>query len=608
MFENFDIEVCEVFKDAEKHRVMLKHEYVGTEHLLLSILKKENDLTKILNSFHLEYESFFDEVKNVLTPIKSCPKSHVYTPLLKRVILNAMNNSQKVSVTDLVYYILDEGEGVAIRLMMGMNVDVDLLYNYLKNKINNNQNLEIVKYGQVLNDVIDLKESVIGRDKEIDLIIETLLRKKKNNPILIGEAGVGKSAIVEQLSRKIINGEVPDDLLDCKIVMLEMGSLISGTRYRGDFEERLMNIINEIKENQNYILFIDEIHSMVNAGGAEGAISASDILKPYLARGDIKCIGATTREEYETFFSKDKALVRRFEPIFIKEPTENETIDILCRVKNEYIKYHKVNISDEVINVLVHLACIYFPNRKNPDKSLELLDSVMSYVKLKNQNEKIKTREVELKKVVLVKYQNVENGDYVSALKSNIIENKLKKEIKCLKLGNKINATKEDVIDVLEYKNNIVIGNKKINYINESLGKNYDKTIINKLTKLLKNKHSCITLMIKGKYNGFIDDLASKLNYDVLKVNSESNLDKIFNKVKYCPSTLLVIDDYENCSLSKFLEKITKDNIVEYKEEYISFTNTIIILLDSNKSIGFNSKFVSNIPIDEIISFDKQNS
>ena len=223
--------------------------------------------------------------------------------------------------------LLDEGEGIAIRIMIGMDINLDELYDELKVKPQDikREKLEIMNVGRVLNDKVDEFDEVIGRDKEINHVIEVLLRKKKSNPLLIGPAGVGKTAIVEELARRIKNKEVPIPLLNKKIIDLPMGDLVSGTKYRGEFEERLTKIIKEVIKNKNIILFIDEVHTMVNAGGAEGAINAGDILKPYLARGDLKVIGATTTEEYEKFIAKDKALERRFETILIKEPTLEET-------------------------------------------------------------------------------------------------------------------------------------------------------------------------------------------------------------------------------------------------------------------------------------------
>ncbi|MBE6148001.1 MAG: ATP-dependent Clp protease ATP-binding subunit [Firmicutes bacterium] len=604
MFENFDIVVCEVFKEAERQRNQLRHEYVGTEHLLLAILKKDTDLIKKIQKFNLTYDNFLEEVKNTLPPTKKKTKDNIYTPLLKRVIARAQNTNEKVSQRNLFFHLLDEGEGVAIRLLMSMNVDVDALYNFLKGQNDSTSNLQLFKIGKVLNEYISIEDKVVGRDKEIDILIETLLRKKKNNPLLIGDAGVGKSAIVEELARRIVNNNVPDKLLNTKIVMLEMGSLVSGTRYRGEFEERLTTIINEIINNPNIILFIDEIHSMVNAGAAEGAISASDILKPYLARGDIKCIGATTKMEYEKFIQVDKALSRRFEPIIINEPNEEETFNILKSIKGEYTNFHKINIDDETLQVLVHLAGTYFPNRRNPDKSLELLDSVMSYVKLRAGSNLIKNKELELKKININKIKEIEKGNYKEALKNNMLENKLKKEISNLKNTNKLWISKEDIIDVLEYKNNIIISDKKINIITKNMQNNYDKKIINQITKMLHNKYRASTLLLNGEYGNFINDLSSALNYEIIKLIDESSIDKMFNKIKYYPSSIIVVSDDKNFTINNLIKKITKDNIVEYKDEYISFNNSIIILLGKSNNVGFNnSAGISNIPIDEIISF-----
>jgi len=605
MFENFDIEVCGIFKEAENQKRLLHHEFVGTEHLLLAVLKRENSFTKKLNNFNLNYDAFYNEVNLSLSSIKKNKDSNIYTPLLKRVICKAKESYPKITEKHLLYHLLDEGEGVAIRLLIGMNVDVDALYNYLKLEISEPKDLEIYKIGKVLNDYIEINDKVVGRDKEIDLLIETLLRKKKNNPLLIGEAGVGKSAIVEEFTRRIINNEVPECLSGARVVMLEMGSLISGTRYRGEFEERLTNLIKELVDNSNIILFIDEIHSMVNAGAADGAISASDILKPYLARGDIKCIGATTKNEYEKFILKDKALTRRFEVIMVNEPSEEETINILKSVKDEYIKFHKVKIKDDVIEVLVHLANTYFPGKRNPDKSLELLDSVMSYVKLKEGNNLIKEKELELKKITMARVKEIEKGNYKEALKNNIMEDKLKKEINNIKNGSKLCITKDDIIDVLEYKNNLIITDNKIKKVNQNLKNKYDQKTVNSIAKMLNHKYGVKTLMITGDYGNFIEDLSKTLGYDVIKIFDENSIDKLFNKIKYYPSMIIEVDNDKNFLVNNLLKKITKEKIVEYKNEFVSFNNAIIIIKAKEKSLGFNNHYVSDIPLDEIISFNK---
>ena len=604
MFKNYDIKAVKLLKSAEEEKQKLKHEYVGTEHMLLAILKENNNLTKDLLKFNLNYKNFKEEIIQSVEPTKKEKNTNIYTPLLKRVIKKSLE-SENINENVFLYNILNEGEGVAIRLLINMNIDVDAIYNYLKNNTFENENLEVYKIGKVLNNYININENVIGRDKEINLIIETLLRKKKNNPLLIGDAGVGKSAIVEQLTRKIMKGEVPDQLLDCKIVMLEMSSLVAGTRYRGEFEDKLNNIINEVINHKNIILFIDEIHSMVNAGAAEGAISASDILKPYLARGDIKCIGATTKKEYEKYFLVDKALSRRFETIIVNEPDEQETFNILKNVKNEYEKFHKVSIKDDTIKILIHLASTYYPNKKNPDKSLELLDSIMSYVKLKTKNNLIKEKELELKRIGINKIKEIENGNFKEALNNNMLENKIKKELNLIKNTNKVFVKDEDLIDVLEYKNNIIISKNKVNIINNRLSKKYSNKIIDLITKTIYKKEGIKSFMFVGQVNDLINDLSKELNYNIIKLSDEKSFENMILKVKYNMGCILLINDNTNNIVKKQIAKIVKDKLYEYNDEYINFNNVIVINNTNKKSVGFENSIISSIPVDEIIILKK---
>ena len=601
MFENYNIEVASIFKEAEYQRSLFNHEFIGTEHLLLALLKNDS-LAHSLLKFGLNYDAFYEEVKNTIPKQDKNITSNIYTPLLKRIIIACDEN--KITPENILYHLLDIGEGVAIRILINMEVDVDAIYNYLKNIDTIPTNLEVFKIGKLLNESISLEEKVIGRDKEISLIIETLLRKKKNNPLLIGDAGVGKSAIIEELTRMIVKGNVPDCLLNAKIVMLEMGTLVAGTRYRGEFEEKLINIINEVEQNPNIYLFIDEIHTLVNAGAAEGAIAAGDILKPYLARSNIKCIGATTKEEYEKFILKDKALTRRFETIYINEPNEEETVNILKSIKNEYTSFHKINIKDETITCLVHLSGIYFPNRKNPDKSLELLDSVMAYVKLKAKNNLIKNKELELKKIAMLKYQELEKGNYKQALNNNIKEKKLKKQLINLKNNLSIFVKEEDIIDVLEYKNNIIINKKRINIINQ-LNSKYQKSIIDLIRKTIIKKQGLTTFMFINQPSNLINDLSNLLNYQLINVVDDKSIDKMINKIKYYPSSIIVVNDDVSSNVKNTVKNITKDHILEYNNEYINFNNAIVIILAKEKNMGFTNNFISDYPIDEIINFKK---
>ncbi len=596
MFEKYNINCLKLFKEAEKQRVLLHHEYVGTEHLVLAILKQDDELGSIFQKYNINYDDFYQEVKSILSPVRRKITNNIYTPLLKKVIYEA-SKDEIIDSNSLFFHILDEGEGVAIRILLSMGIDIDDLYHSLKNRIIPNEDLQIYKMGKLLNESVDLNEKVIGRDKEINLIMETLLRKKKNNPLLVGDAGVGKSAIVEELARRIVKGQVPEALLNTKIVNLEMGTLVAGTKYRGEFEEKITKIISEILPHKQIILFIDEIHTLSSAGSAEGAISAADILKPYLARGEIKCIGATTKEEYEKYFAKDKALSRRFETILVKEPTEEETINILRNIKEEYTNYHKINIKDDLLSSLVHLTNIYFPNKYNPDKSIELLDSVMSYVKLKTNNTLIKQKEDELQKIEILKIKEIENGHFKEALQNNIQENKLKKEINNLRNAKRVSVTSEDIMDVLEFKNHI-IKNKRI-----SLSEwHYDKKFINIINHSLKGIGLKSFYLVNAP-SDFGKNLAKMLNYQFIKVNSEKSIDKMYKTIKYYPSTIIMIDESASFSIQELVKKIYCDHLVEYNDEYLNFNHAIILINAVNHKVGFNAQKNAPFYYDEMLEF-----
>jgi len=456
MFENFGFEITKLFKEAEQERFILKHPYVGSEHLLLAILKSKNSVVKILNNYDITYDLFKKElIKVVGGASKSC-ELNLYTPLLKRVILNALddakeNNQGNVTVNHLLVSLLEEGEGIAIRLMVGMDIDLDGLYKELHKSNTKKNKLEIYEIGTLLNNYVNKEDKVIGRNNEIDIIIETLLRKKKNNPLLVGKAGVGKTAIVEELTRLINNGGVPEELANKKIVMLEMGSLVAGTKYRGEFEEKLTKIIKEIIAEKDIILFIDEIHTMVNAGGAEGAINASDILKPYLARGDIKCIGATTIEEYNKFIAKDKALERRFEYILVEEPDTEETQEILINIKEEYETHHNIKIKKENIKDVVTLANKYIHNKNNPDKAIDLLDTVCSKVKNKTKDlSLINCLKEKLNNIIREKEKSVLLNDFEKALTLRKEELKIKEKIANISKNKTLKITRNDILKVIE--------------------------------------------------------------------------------------------------------------------------------------------------------------
>lgn len=655
MFNNFGINISNLFKVAEKERYELKHPYVGTEHLLLAILKCDEELKSFLSKYNLTYDNFKKELILVVGTSSKSTTINLYTPMLKRVINTAISNSKEkcngvVSSKELLLAIIEEGEGIAIRLLLGMGIDTDIIYSKLNDNIKSNKKLEIFEVGVLLNSTVNMNEQVIGRDKEIDSIIETLLRKKKNNPLLIGDAGVGKTAIVEEFVRRIEKKEVPEDLFDKKVVSLEMGALVSGTKYRGEFEEKLTKIIKELENNPNIILFIDEIHSMVNAGGAEGAINASDIFKPALARGDVKCIGATTTEEYQRYFQKDKALMRRFEVINISEPNNEETKDILYKIKGEYETHHNVNITDDNINLIVSLTDKFIRNKKNPDKSIDFLDSVCSRVKsLNNYNVIKKDFYNKLSKLREEKEKAVSSNDYDKAVliysEEVNINNKLNSNLSKLKYD----ISEKDIIEVLENKTNMVftldkmkfLDNIKVN-VNSKLFNLENET--NMICELIKNnlinKMGCLKVYLEGeKYLGkstlvkIIGESFPKANYiriDLSEFRSSTDINKLIgttqgyigygdehllSRVKNNNFNIIHFDNYSLChdNVKELIKEILKEKCIrDNLGEKIYFDNSFIFITDDiikKSSVGFSNEQGENVEselyglVDKVIKF-----
>ena len=626
MFDKYSLEISRIFKDAEEEMLELNHPYVGSEHLLLSLLKNSKVIANIANKNNLTYDNFKKELILVVGSSTKKSKYILYTPLLKRIINLSLEeaNEKRIELNAIHLFkaLLEEGEGIAIRLLYGMNIDLEKLYDEVKDNVKkNNKKLEIFNIGKNLMDITNMDEQVIGRDKEISLIIETLIRKNKNNPLLVGDAGVGKTAIVEELVRRIKKCEVPKILQDKKIVMLEMGSLVAGTKYRGEFEEKLTKLIRELENNPEIILFIDEIHTIVNAGGAEGAINASDILKPYLARGKIKVIGATTTGEYNKFILKDKALNRRFELIRVLEPNTNETINILNNVKINYENHYNIKISKENIKDIVYIANKYIVDKKNPDKSLDILDSVCAMKEVDSYTlNKINNLKKELKKIIAEKEEMVKKNDFKKALLLHNKEIFLEKKINRASLTSS-KITKKDLYTLLSRKYNIPLLKYDFNALEKYLNNNIigQENAIEKIIDAIKNHNNDLplSLLLTGSTGvgktQTVKLISKYLNMPLLKLdmseyNNEISISRligasagyigyddgaIFDKIKMEPYSCILIDEIEKASpqvLNLFLQILDEGIITNAKGETINFKNTYIFATSNvkgYKKIGF---------------------
>lgn len=514
MLGEFNEDVQIILFKAKEEMSSLNHPYIGTEHLLLSILKNDDNISSKLKKYNLTYDKFRNEIIKIVGRGSKKSELFLYTPLLKKVISNALldskeNNNGNVTVSHLLSSLLECGEGIAIRLLLGMDIDIGAMFdefssNFIKRGRKKKRKLILDELGIDLNKKVidDDLEQVIGREKEIQRVLEILGRKNKNNPVLVGEAGVGKTAIVEQIARMIVNDEIPK-LSGKRIVSLNMSSVVSGTKYRGEFEEKMQKLIEELEENNDIILFIDEIHTLVGAGGAEGAIDASNILKPALARGKVRIIGATTISEYDKFIAKDKALDRRFQKITVRETTVSETVDILIKIKNVYEKYHGVIVNDNLISDIVRLSDKYIYDRKRPDRAIDILDEVCSMVGIQKSKSLDKLKEIKKKIDNIIIDKN-----------SFIIENNIEKAYECLKLESVYNQ------ELIHYKNIL---------------KNEDKEVlIDDIARVISSKCDIPVYDILKDNVSVIDDLKKALDYEIVgQKKAISDLIEISKRIKF---------------------------------------------------------------------------
>ncbi len=557
----YNSETNKILKIAEKEMLSCHHPYVGTEHLLLSLLKNKN-ISKICYKYNLNYYNYKKNLLNIIGSATKESKYILYTPLLRLVINKARENSDKDNKELDEYYLLSSllsyKDGIGYSIVNNMGIDLDALTLEL-----NNQGV-LSEFGTVLND--EATDKIYLRDKEITNIMEILLRKNKNNPLLIGHAGVGKTALVKELARRIKVGDVPAELKDKKIISVQVSTLISGTKYRGEFEARVNDLIKECIKNKNIILFIDEIHTIMKTGSSEGAIDAGNILKPYLCSGDIKIIGATTISEYNEYIKKDQALLRRFTPIMVNEPSLKDMEFILNKVKKSYEVYYKLKINKNIVNYIISNTDKYMPNLYNPDKSIEVLDTVCS------------------KKIL---------DNYVNKSKD-------------------INIKMIDVDNLIKERVNIInIDDNKFNEVKCELEKKYNELIVKNIMNIIRdnkfNKYMFLNGESKSKEK-IISYIANKLginliNINCLEFNDEFGVNKLinnnylYNKIDENPYSIICFNNYDKAG--RIIRNLVDSMI---SNGYISNMNNEKVYLNNSIIFVFNNEETSRIGFNELVA------
>lgn len=472
MNDRFTEHARETLEQANIAAAQLLHTYVGTEHLLIGLLRSGGVAAKVLEANGVEEGKILELVSQLIAPDSTVGVSDPerLTPRARKIIDLSVREasklqSERVGTEHLLISILKEGDCIAVRLLNTIGINIQKVYVDVMTAVGADINVAKSEYGamkgkkgksststldQYSRDLTELARAgrldpVVGRETEITRVIQILSRRTKNNPCLVGEPGVGKTAVAEGLALKIISGEVPETVKNKRVVTLDLSGMIAGSKYRGEFEERIKKVISEVISSGNVLLFLDELHTIIGAGGAEGAIDASNILKPSLARGELQLIGATTREEYRKYIEKDAALERRFQPVVIEEPGEDETLQILKGLRPRYEEHHKVMITDDALAAAVKLAARYINDRFLPDKAIDLMDEAASKVrldalapspKIKELEEKI--AQLEEKKEKAIKSEEYENAGVIKKKQQELKDEAERERIESEKNRNNI--------------------------------------------------------------------------------------------------------------------------------------------------------------------------
>nr|MBP3680958.1 ATP-dependent Clp protease ATP-binding subunit [Clostridia bacterium] len=663
------------------------HSYIGTEHLLYGLTKEGNGVaSKVLELQNITPDKIIEEIEELIGIVDIDEEYEIietsgFTPRTKRVIENAFREAKKIGseyigTEQLLVGIMQEADSVAVRILLDLDISPQKLYNEIVKVINEedfNQNEKVNKNIGSYNSTPTLNQfgadltkqaiegkldPVIGRKQEIERVIQILSRRTKNNPCLIGEPGVGKTAVVEGLAEKIVIGDVPEMLKNKRVVTLDITSMVAGAKYRGDFEERIKKSLNEVRKAGDVILFIDEIHTIVGAGAAEGAVDAANILKPLLARGEIQLIGATTISEYRRYIEKDAALERRFSPVTVQEPTIEETIKILKGIRDKYEAHHNVKITDEAINVAVNLSVRYINDRFLPDKAIDLIDEAASKLKMKTYTrpEKLKELEEKISSIGKEKEEAILVQDFEKAAKlrdeeSNLKE-KLEKDNKKWKNKTSKNVTilnDEDIAEVIASWTNIPVKkltqdeNEKLKNLEENLhkrvvGQNEAVEAVAKAIRRgrvgLKDPKRPIgsflflgptgvgkTELSKALAECLFGNEDSMIRIDMSEYMEPHSISKLIGsppgyvgfdeggqlteKVRRKPYTVLLLDEIEKAHpdvMNMLLQILEDGRLTDSQGRTVNFKNTVIIMtsnigaraITDRKTLGFTS-FTANI-------------
>ena len=678
-------------KRAEKaieyaNRIALEfgHNYIGTEHLLYGLLKEGSGVaSKVLENQGITPEQIEEQIDALVGKNEEIGEEEIlgFTPRTKRVIETSFIEAKKlgsdfIGTEHLLIGIMREGDSVAVRILLNLNVNPQKLYNEIIKVLNDdesilnedkkstnskvgasyNQTQTLNQYGTDLTKrAIEGKlDPVIGRKNEIERVIQILSRRMKNNPCLIGEPGVGKTAVVEGLAQKIVAGDVPESLKDKRVVTLDITSMVAGAKYRGDFEDRIKKCLNEVKKAKDVILFIDEIHTIVGAGSAEGAVDAANILKPLLARGEIQLIGATTLNEYRKYIEKDSALERRFSPVTVTEPSSEDTLKILEGIKDKYEAHHNVKITEEAMKAAVDLSVRYINDRFLPDKAIDLIDEAASKVRMRAYTvpDSLKKLEEEISAISKEKEEAVRSQDFEKAAtlrdKEHETKDKLEKEKQKWESKNSkevITLTEEDIAEVISSWTRIPVKkltqdeNEKLRNLEKSLhervvGQNEAVEAVAKAIRRgrvgLKDPNRPIgsflflgptgvgkTELSKALAESLFGNEDSMIRIDMSEYMEGHSVSKLIGsppgyvgfeeggqlteKIRRNPYSVILFDEIEKAHpdvMNMLLQILDDGRLTDSNGRTVNFKNTVIImtsnigarLITDKKTLGFTSK------------------